>query len=90
VQSGDGNHVYNGQALVWSLDMVDESNANGSIEFTIDGHADEASFFPVKASFTAPQTMCAIQVTQAALSASGANLPFSTSSRLVAGDYELV
>ena len=47
--------------LEWQVALIDSSNKEGSLEFTVNGNrADD--FFPVEVSFTSPRTYAAVEV----------------------------
>lgn len=87
----DGDYQYEKykNCLIWRLALVDQSNATGSLEFSVSGHAHD--FFPVNISFSSNKSYCDIQavgVTQAENSA----LPvkFSSEVLLSTDKYEIV
>jgi hypothetical protein len=46
---------------MWHLDMIDESNASGTLEFTIPGD-DADSFFPLNIGFYSPKLFVDLKV----------------------------
>lgn len=62
VASCDGEYKHNSKknTLTWSLPIIDKSNKNGSMEFTIPGRSDD--FFPIQVYFASPRSYCDIQV----------------------------
>jgi hypothetical protein len=76
------NHI-----LRWHLDLIDESNSSGSMEFTL-SNADPASLFPIDISFTSPNTFCPIQVDQV-VQPEGDPVPFSFTKTLHTDQYRL-
>ena len=57
---GEYKHDSKKNTLTWSLPVIDNSNKNGSMEFTIPGRSDD--FFPVQVYFASPRSYCDIQV----------------------------
>lgn len=60
---GEGDARYNAKKgmVEWKVDLIDGSNRNGSLEFTVPD-TDVDSFFPITVSFTAEGTMSGIKV----------------------------
>ena len=58
---GDWRYDSRHSQLVWSIDLIDGSNRNGAAEFVVPA-TDPGTFFPVEVSFSAPKTLCDIQV----------------------------
>ncbi len=58
----DGDYQYEKykNCLIWRSSMIDQSNATGSLEFSVAGHASD--FFPVNVSFLSHKPYCDIQV----------------------------
>lgn len=59
----DGSHRFNGQeaTLLWTMDLLDQSNKTGSLEFNIASRDPEA-FFPITVTFASTQLFCDVQV----------------------------
>eukprot|EP00736_Rhodelphis_marinus_P000398 Rmarinus@m.10365 len=49
------------ECAIWAIDIVDKTNKNGSVEFTVPA-INEADFFPVEVNFTSFNTLCDIKV----------------------------
>ncbi len=60
---GEWRYDARSRSLVWSIDLIDDTNRSGSMEFVVPA-ADPESFYPVEVSFTATQTLCDIDVEQ--------------------------
>lgn len=71
----DGDYSYDAKkhVLNWRLAVIDSSNSQGSMEFTIAGMPD--GFFPIQVSFVSTKSYCNIEVslggTRAGLGALG-------------------
>jgi coatomer subunit delta len=59
---GDWQFDSRKRLLLWKVDLVDESNKTGSMEFVLPATSPD-SFFPVEVSFTANHTLCDVAVT---------------------------
>lgn len=59
----DGSHRHNAQegTLLWTMDLLDQSNKTGSLEFNIASRDPEA-FFPITVTFASTQLFCEVQV----------------------------
>ena len=57
---GEYTHDPRKHTLQWHLPVIDSTNPNGSMEFTIAGIPDD--FFPVRVSFVSNTTFCQIKV----------------------------
>ena len=57
-----GEYYYDQKKAVldWQLPVIDASNSQGSLEFTIPGHPDD--FYPINVSFYSQKTICKLQV----------------------------
>ena len=58
---GDWRYEARRSTMLWTIDLVDEQNRSGSMEFVVPA-CDAATFFPVVVNFTATQTLCDVQV----------------------------
>lgn len=90
VGSVDGDHHYDSRkhVLEWCLPVIDSSNKNGTIEFSIPGHAD--NFFPIHVSFTSPQTYCHIAVSGVTQLEDNRPAKFSTETMFTTDKFEIV
>jgi hypothetical protein len=86
--SGDYEFDVRNHVLHWKLDFIDESNANGSAEFSM-GAVDASSLFPITISYTSSQTFCPIEIEQV-VSAEGEPVRFALSKALQTDEYQLV
>ncbi len=60
---GDWRYDSRHSQLVWSIDLIHASNRSGAAEFVVPA-TDPGTFFPVEVSFSAPKTLCDIQVSR--------------------------
>ena len=58
----DGDFQFDNRkaTLIWSLPVIDQSNSEGSLEFTVKGKS--ADFFPIRVDFVAETPFCDIKV----------------------------
>lgn len=73
VLSVDGTHRHNAAAgeLVWQIDLIDASNASGSMEFTLQQRNTDA-FFPINVQFSSQKLYCSVEVVSVNSAAAGA------------------
>lgn len=59
----DGSHRHLSQegTLLWTMDLLDQSNRTGTLEFNIASRDPEA-FFPITVTFASTQLFCNVQV----------------------------
>ena len=48
--------------MLWTVDLIDDSNRSGAMEFVISSAANPDSFFPVDVSFSAQHTLADVKV----------------------------
>lgn len=91
VSQCDGEFVYNQrtQSVEWRLAMIDESNSQGSLEFST-AAVDANSFFPINVTFSSKYTYAPITVSQVALVASGENVEYGHDVSLVPDTFSIV
>ncbi|CAI2185712.1 13149_t:CDS:2 [Funneliformis geosporum] len=87
----DGNYEVNRQTrtLDWQLPIIDASNKQGSLEFSIAGD-DVDAFFPVGVSFVSEKTFCDIDVLEVTLIDTGAPVTYSKEKILTAEEYNVM
>ena len=58
----DGDYQFDSRktTLIWTLPVIDQSNSEGSLEFTMRGKAGD--FFPVQVDFNSETSFCDIKV----------------------------
>ncbi|XP_038066027.1 coatomer subunit delta-like [Patiria miniata] len=86
----DGNSRYDHRrsVLEWSLPVIDATNKNGSLEFSVGGHPDD--FFPVSVAFISRKSYCDIQVTDVLTLDSEQPVKYSTDAAVLVEKYEIV
>jgi hypothetical protein len=89
----DGAHKHNAQAgeLLWQIDMIDNSNATGSLEFSIQ-QRDADAFFPINVEFSSPQLYCDLEVKQVVMVGddAGAAIQYGLQKGLNSEEYTIV
>lgn len=56
---GDWRYDARKSIMLWSIDIIDDSNRTGSLEFVVPNTRPE-SFFPVTVNFNATRTLCQV------------------------------
>jgi hypothetical protein len=61
----DGDYHYDSrrQALLWNIDLIDDTNKSGSLEFVIPSAVSADAFFPVDVTFSAQHTLVDAHIT---------------------------
>ena len=91
VKSCDGDWRFDSQnsCLLWSIDLVDDSNRSGAMEAVV-ASAPPPSFFPCTASFSATTTMCELDVPQCSHSQTQAPVRFALKKSLQVSKFEVL
>jgi hypothetical protein len=87
VNSGDGDYKHEKGVLRWNLPLIDSSNSNGSMEFTIPWRGDSSAFFPLNITFSSPKNFAKIHVETVTKTDNGQSCPYSQISRLSTDRY---
>lgn len=87
---GDYNYERRDGVLEWTLPTIDESNAEGSIEFSVKDGSSANQFFPVTVSFRSKKTFAGIEILGVEQTEGGAEVPFSSEVCLSPDSYEYV
>ncbi len=82
-----GSFAVNGSFVVWTIPVVDSSNASGSLEVSLDRDASGSTFFPMNIGFTAALSMAGVSVAEVVSTETGMPVRFSSETALVAEDY---
>jgi hypothetical protein len=88
VNSIDGEWRYDQRRSlwIWTIELLDSSNATGSAEFVVPA-ADANAFFPIQVAFTAPKTLCDITVAGVVGAADGLPVKYGSSTALMTESY---
>jgi hypothetical protein len=87
----DGEWRYDPRAgaLLWTIDLIDDTNRSGSLEFVVPS-TDPNAFYPIEVSFSTNKTMCDIEVETVGNLSSGEPVRFGSSRRLATAGYQVV
>ena len=88
VTSCDGDYRFDARkgVMTWAIDIVDDANRSGSMEFAVPA-ADAGAFFPIDIAFSSKGTYCGVGVEGVARVADGGAVKYTLSSRLVTDAY---
>jgi coatomer subunit delta len=75
--------------VVWTIDLVDDSNRNGSMEVVVGAAAPE-SFFPCTVAFSAETSICDITVAQCLNVPTQAPVKFGQKKLLTVTKFDIV
>lgn len=91
VSQCDGEFVYNARtaAVEWRLALIDQSNPQGSLEFST-GSVDPNTFFPIDVSFSSKYTYAPVQVSQVTMNTSGEPVEYGHEVSLVPEKFSIV
>ena len=89
LDSGDWRYDPKRRAVLWAIDLVDESNRSGCAEFVFPA-SDPASFFPVEVGFHADASLAGVGVGGVAGVEGGEAVRWGVSTSLAAEGYEVV
>jgi coatomer subunit delta len=86
----DGSYKHNSSQgeLEWQLPLVDESNASGSLEFTI-AQKDTDAFFPITVDFTSQQLFCGIEVVKVAAADGASPIQYGLTQVMSSDEYTI-
>ncbi|CAF0850687.1 unnamed protein product [Didymodactylos carnosus] len=86
----DGDYSFDSRktCLSWSLPVIDQSNSEGTLEFSVRGKT--ADFFPVKVEFVSETSFFNIKIADVKFVDSREFVPYSSETSLVAEKYEYV
>lgn len=87
----DGDWRYDSRrgALIWSIDLIDDTNRSGSMEFVVPA-CDAESFYPVDISFSTSKTFCDIAVDTVTSTQTGAPVKYGQKRGLSTSGYQVV
>ena len=90
IASIDGAHKHNAREenMVWSLELIDESNKTGALEFNIRSR-DTDAFFPIQVSFVSQDVYCTAQVAGVSHIESGAPITHSLTKSLMVDNFRI-
>ena len=88
ILSVDGTHKFNAaqSELVWELQMIDQSNKSGSLEFSI-SQKDTDAFFPITVEFSSQSLFVDVEVTGVTFVGNGGPLQYGFSKSMASDEY---
>jgi hypothetical protein len=86
---GDWHYDSRKSLMLWSLDLIDEANRTGSMEFVVP-QARPEMFFPVQVSFSATKTLCQVEVADVVSAQSQEPVKYALRTMLQTDGYEVV
>jgi hypothetical protein len=90
IEHGTYKYDQKNSELIWNLDTIDaESNATGSLEFTVPS-GDESGFFPINVQFTSRQTLSQIRVEDVITVEGNDHVKHSLEQKLVVAEYQII
>ncbi|CAF4105580.1 unnamed protein product, partial [Rotaria sordida] len=86
----DGDYQFDNRktTLIWTLPVVDQSNSEGALEFTIRGKS--VDFFPIQVDFIAETSYCNIKIADVKSVDNRKSVMYSNESQLIVDKYEYV
>lgn len=87
----DGDTQYDARKsqMLWIIDLLDDSNRTGSLEFVVPA-SNPDSFFPVEVTFSSASTLCQLRVKGVDHTRTEAPVKYGITSQLVTDGYEVV
>lgn len=76
-------------ALVWTIDLIDDTNRSGSMEFVVPV-TDAEGFYPIDIEFASNKTFCDISVATVEHLQRGGAVKYSNRKVLATSDYQVV
>eukprot|EP00271_Cylindrocystis_brebissonii_P010164 TRINITY_DN26268_c0_g1_i1.p1 TRINITY_DN26268_c0_g1~~TRINITY_DN26268_c0_g1_i1.p1 ORF type:complete len:515 (+),score=138.78 TRINITY_DN26268_c0_g1_i1:269-1813(+) len=91
LKSYDGEPRYDGRrsVLEWTIDLIDNTNRSGSMEFVVPAVNTDV-FFPIDVKFTSNKTFCDVKVLQLSATASGAPVKYTSRTQMAVESYQVV
>lgn len=91
VNQVDGDFVYDPRrgCLEWTIELIDNSNRNGSMEFVVPA-IDGDVFFPIEVTFSSKQTFCDVKVMSVTSVEDGTPVKYLCSYGMSSGSYTVV
>ena len=75
--------------LVWTVDLIDNSNRSGSMEMVVPNCNDADAFFPIDVSFASQQLMCEIAIDSVFRVQDGSPVRYAKRSALLVDSYQV-
>ncbi|CAF1198342.1 unnamed protein product [Adineta steineri] len=86
----DGDYQFDSRktTLIWSLGVIDQSNSEGALEFSVRGKP--ADFFPIQVDFVAETPFCDIKIADVKTVDTRKSAAYSHETNLIVDKYEYV
>ncbi|KAI8472701.1 MAG: delta-cop [Monoraphidium minutum] len=90
VNQCDGEWRYDPRsgALLWSIELIDDTNRSGSLEFVVPA-CDPEAFYPIDVSFSAGRTLCDIELEGVTNLSNGELVRYGASRTLATAGYQV-
>jgi hypothetical protein len=87
----DGDWRYDSRrgALLWSIDLIDNTNRSGSMEFVVPA-CDADALYPIEVSFSSSKTFCDIAVESVSSTQTGAPVKYGQKRGMSTAGYHVV
>lgn len=91
VNQVDGDYRWESRrsVLIWEIELIDDSNRNGSMEFAVPA-CDMDTFFPVEVNFASKKTVCDVNVGAVVSTTDGTPIKFAAASSLEVDSFQIV
>jgi hypothetical protein len=90
IVSMDGSYKHNSSTneMIWIIDLIDQSNSSGSLEFNIAQKSADA-FFPISVQFTSQQLFCNVEVTSVKTADGSGPIQYSLTKAMSTEEYNI-
>lgn len=90
ILTADGSYKHNPSngELLWEIDLIDQSNTSGSLEFNI-SQKDADAFFPIVVSFSSQQLFCNVNITSVRTATGNNPIQYGMSKSMSTEDYTI-
>lgn len=85
---GDWRYDSRRNALLWSIDLIDDTNRSGSLEFVVPA-CDPDTFYPIEVSFSSAHTFCDIGIEAVRNTQSGEAVKYGTRCGMSTASYQV-
>ena len=87
----DGDWRYDSRrgVVLWTIDMIDDANRSGAMEF-VTPSSDSDSFFPIDITFSATKTFCDVEIQAVEQTQTQVPVKFSSTRLLQTVQYQVV
>lgn len=87
----DGEWRFDSRAgtLIWSIDLIDDTNRSGAMEFVVPA-TDAEHFYPIELSFSSNKTFCDIAVAGVEHTQKSAPVKYSYNKSMSTAEYQVV